>query len=149
MSKNKEPNKEQEHIKVLQDQLARALADYDNFRKRTERDSEQLRSIIQAQLFSRLLPAVDMLMETQKHLQEAGLAMTIQEFLRSFKEEGIELINVENGVPFDESLHEVVDTVENNELEDGIVVEEVAKGWRIVNGPIIRHAKVKVNKLNN
>lgn len=149
MSKKQESKKELEHIRVLQDQLARALADYDNFRKRTEREKEQLQGILKAQLFARILPAMDMLLETQKHLKDAGLEMTIQEFLRSFKEDGIDLIKAEKGTKFDESLHEAVESVEENEMEDGVIVEEVAKGWRIFEGPIIRHAKVKVNKLNN
>lgn len=139
-------NKYIEEIEILKSQLARALADYDNFRKRTDREREQLNGIIKAQLFARLLAPVDMLFETQKHLQDAGLEMTIQEFLRSFKDEGIEVINAEKDSKFDEDLHEVVDTVEDNEKDDGEIVEEVAKGWKIVDGPVIRHAKVKVTK---
>ena len=131
---------------VLQSQLARALADYDNFRKRTEREQEILKDRITAQLFSRILPAVDMLMETQKHLQDSGLAMTIQEFLNTLKAEQIEIIEVKQGEEFDEQLHEVVETVELADMEDGKVTEQVATGWRIANGPVIRHARVKVVK---
>jgi len=146
MSKKPVKDKDNNQIAVLQDQLARALADYDNFRKRTEREREQLQGVIKAQMLARLLPALDMLMETQKHLNDPGLAMSIQEFLRSFKEDGIEIVKAEIGKEFDESLYEAVDTVEDNEKEDGVIAEEVATGWKVVDGPIIRHAKVKVVK---
>lgn len=145
---SKKQDKDNQQIAVLQDQLARALADYDNFRKRTEREKEQLQGMLKAQIFARILPAMDMLMETQKHLQDAGLAMTIQEFTRSFKEEGIEIIDAERASKFDETLHEVVETVELDDIEDGMIAEVVATGWRIIEGPVIRHAKVKVNKIN-
>ncbi len=148
MSKNKklEINQEKEHIKALQDQLARALADYDNFRKRTEREKFQLTQVIKSQLVATLLPAIDMLIETQKHLSDVGLSMAIQEIGKSLKEEGIVEIETKKGGKFNELLHEAVDTVKDKEKANGEIVEEVFKGWRVVDGPVIRHAKVRVVK---
>lgn len=148
MSKTK-PTKQKDNnqeVELLQSQLARALADYDNFRKRTEREQEVLKERLTAQLFSKVLPALDMLMEVQKHLQDAGLAMAINEFVRTLKEEQIELIDAKQGEMFDENLHEAVETVELDDMEDGAVTEQVATGWKVTNGPVIRHARVKVNK---
>lgn len=148
MSKTK-PTKQKDNnqeVELLQSQLARALADYDNFRKRTEREQEVLKERLTAQLFSKVLPALDMLMEVQKHLQDAGLAMAINEFVRTLKEEQIEIIDAKQGEMFDENLHEAVETVELDDMEDGAVTEQVATGWKVTNGPVIRHARVKVNK---
>lgn len=149
MSKIK-PTKQKDNkqeVELLQSQLARALADYDNFRKRTEREQEVLKERLTAQMFSKVLPALDMLMEVQKHLQDAGLAMAINEFVRTLKEEQIELIDAKQGEMFDENLHEAVETVELDDMEDGAVTEQVATGWKVTNGPVIRHARVKVNKI--
>ncbi|OGM03065.1 nucleotide exchange factor GrpE [Candidatus Woesebacteria bacterium GWA1_41_8] len=129
----------------IRDQLVRALADYDNLRKRVEKEKEQFKYLASLSVIEKLLPVFDMLEEAQKHLQDSGLAITINEFLTVLKEEGIEKIDARKGTKFDEELHEAVEVV-SSPGKDGEIVEEVLTGWKFSEGPVIRPAKVKVIK---
>lgn len=136
-------------LQELKNQLARALADYDNLRKRVEREREEVEGLVKVMIVSRLLPIYDMIEGAQKHLKDSGLAITIDEFINVLKEEGIEKIPLKPGDKFDEKLHEaieVVDTSADEKVKEGRISEVILSGWRLNNGPIIRHAKVKVEK---
>lgn len=129
----------------LKAQLARALADYDNLRKRIEREKEDLEKLASLKLVLRLLPILDNLRAAQNHLKDAGLAITIIEFESLLKDEGIEEVKAVKGDPFDHNLHEVTEVVENSQ-EENKIEEVVLSGWRFTDGPVIRHTKVKVGK---
>ncbi|MCH7640889.1 nucleotide exchange factor GrpE [Patescibacteria group bacterium] len=143
----------------LKEQLARALADYDNLRKRVEREREEYGTYAKLTLMARFLPVFDMLEGAQVHLKDSGLAITIEEFAKVLKEEGIEKIEVAPGDTFDEELHEAVEVVDlpagkkgkkaagpGASSPEGEIDEIILTGWRLVDGPIIRPAKVKVYK---
>lgn len=135
--------------KELESQLARALADYDNLRKRVEREREEYGAYAKVTLMARLLPVYDMLEGAQSHLKDSGLAITIEEFIKVLKEEGIEKIKAVPGDIFDEKLHEAVEVVDKKGKDSGKVgkIDElILSGWRLIDGPIIRPAKVKVFK---
>ncbi len=129
----------------LKDQLARALADYDNLRKRYEAEREIWVKFASERLIIKLLPILDALRQAQGHLKDSGLAITIKQIEDIFKEEGIEEIKAEVGSNFDHNLHEAVEAVEGKEKEAKIK-ELLLSGWRFTNGLILRHAKVKVSK---
>lgn len=129
----------------LKEQLARALADYDNLVKRVEREKEELVFRSSLGLILRLLPIVDNLRQAMVHLKDAGLAITLGELENILKEEGIEEIRVKSGDKFDHELCEVTEVVENS-AHDNKIVEVVLSGWKYVDGPVIRHVKVKVGK---
>lgn len=132
-------------------QLARALADYDNLRKRVERERGEYGTYAKVTLMARLLPVFDMLEGAQEHLKDSGLAITIDEFAKVLREEGIEKIEVAPGDTFDEELHEAVEAIDQlakGKKKSGKVGEVVLTGWKIVDGPVIRPAKVKVYKLS-
>jgi len=131
----------------LKDQLARALADYDNFRKRTEREREELRFVLARRIVARFLPVLDMLYEAQKHLSDSGIALTISSFEEALKSEGIEKIEPCKGDVFDPELHEAVEVEKRDDLKDNQIVECVLRGWKFSQGQVVRHAKVAVNKL--
>ena len=147
MNKSKIKIKDARNIEaeVLKNQLARALADYDNLLKRVEREKEGLEKIVGLRLILRLLPILDNLRQAQNHLKDAGLAITIGEFESLLKDEGIEEIKVTKGDEFDHNLHEVTEVVENSQ-EENKIEELVLSGWRFTDGTVIRHAKVKVGK---
>lgn len=128
----------------LKNQLARALADYDNLRKRVEREREQVEKIAGAKFALRALSVFDMLEEAQKHLKDSGIALTIEEFEKVLKDEGIEKIEAGPGKKFNEELHEAVEIVKNG--KDNKIAGVVLTGWKFRDGPVIRPAKVKVNK---
>jgi len=146
MKKRKKAEKvSEEEFRKTREQLVRTLADYDNLRKRVEKEKEQLRFLASLSIIEKLLPVLDMLEEAQKHLQDSGLAITINEFLGILKEEGIEKIDSKKGTKFDAELHEATEAVAGDGKE-GEIVEEVLTGWKFVDGPVIRPAKVKVTK---
>lgn len=128
----------------LKDQLARALADYDNLRKRIEREGAEAEMKANLRLILRLLPIMDGLRSAQLHLKDSGLAITIGELENIFKDEGLEEIKVQMGAGFDPELHEGVEAVPGR--GDGKVAEVVLSGWKFMDGPVIRHAKVKVER---
>lgn len=138
-----------EEITNLKSQLMRAMADYDNLKKRVEREREEIVKLSNLGLLVRLLPVVDMLEDAQKHLQDPGLAISIGEFLKILKEDGIEKIAVEIGDKFDENIHEVIETVsptEGSVSKHGLISEVSLSGWKYQDGTVIRHARVKVIK---
>ena len=124
----------------LKDQLARALADYDNLVKRTEAEKAIWMSFAKKDLLVKLLPVVDSLETAQGHLKDPGLDLVLAEVKKVFEGEGIVEIGTEG--QFDANLHEVID------LESGgkkNMIEEVAqKGYKFTSGEVIRHAKVRV-----
>jgi molecular chaperone GrpE len=128
----------------LKNQLARALADYDNLRKRVEREREQVGKIAGAKFALKALSVFDMLEEAQKHLKDSGIALTIEEFEKVLKDEGIEKIEAGLGTKFNEELHEAVEVVKAG--KDGKIADVVLTGWKFRDGPVIRPTKVKVGR---
>lgn len=129
----------------LKDQLARALADYDNLRKRYEAERQIWVRFASEKLVLKLLPILDALRQAQRHLKDSGLAMTIKQIEDIFKEEGLEEIKPEIGANFDHNLHEATEAVEGKG-KSGKILEAVLSGWKFSDGPVIRHARVKVSK---
>lgn len=129
----------------LKSQLARALADYDNLRKRVDREREEIVKLAGVSLFARLMPALDMLERAQDHLNDPGLTQVIKEFKQALKEEGIVNVAVKKGDEFDEKEQEVTEIEPTKDKKlDQTVSEVTQEGWQIENGPVIRPAKVKV-----
>lgn len=128
----------------LKNQLARALADYDNLRKRVEREREQVEKIVGAKFALKALSVFDMLEDAQKHLKDSGISLTIEEFEKILKDEGVEKIEAGQGTKFNEELHEAVEVVKAG--KDGKIADVVLTGWKFRDGPVIRPAKVKVGR---
>ena len=129
---------------VLRNQLARALADYDNLRKRVEREKEGFEKLASLRLTLKLLPVLDALKQAQNHLKDQGVAITIGQFEDALKQEGIEGINAKAGDEFNPELHEVIEVVPGK--SDNIISEVSLPGYRFIDGLLIRYAKVKVAK---
>jgi len=127
----------------LKNQLARALADYDNLRKRVEREKENWEKLASLKLILRFLPILDNLRQAQNHLKDTGLAITIGELENLLRDEGIIEIKPNKGDNFDHNLHEVTEVVENCQ-EENKIEEVVLCGWKFKEGPVIRYAKVKI-----
>lgn len=142
----KDKKQTQKEFDELRNQLARALADYDNLRKRVEKEKKHFEIRATARIVSNILPIYDMLVDAQESVNDSGIAMIINEFESILKDSGIEKIKVEKGDKFDENVHEVTETVEDEEKEKGEVVEISTTGWKMKDGPVIRYAKVKVAK---
>jgi len=141
--KTKKKSTEKEDIDKLKNQLARALADYDNLRKRIEKEKDEFVVIANIKLIMKLLPVWDMLYEAQEHVKDSGIEITLKEFEEVFKEEGVSKIDAGKGNLFDEKVHEAVEVVKGKGKK-GVIVDEMLTGWQYENGMVIRPAKVKV-----
>jgi molecular chaperone GrpE len=144
MKKQKATKISKSELGEVKNQLVRALADYDNLRKRTEREREGFEKITSIRFAVKMLTIFDMIEEAQKHLKDSGIALTLEEFKKILKEEGIEKIEIGQGDKFDEEVCEAVEVVKNG--GGGKIVEVVLTGWKFSDGPVIRPIKVKVSK---
>src|SRR3989344_6736231 len=142
-TKSKSKTQKNPEVEVLKASLARALADYDNLQKRVERDALEIGNRIRSQFAARLFPALEMLYNAQKHLNDPGLAVSISQFENIIREEGIEKIDPKSGDKFNEELHEAVDVIED-ESRVSTIAEVSELGWKFREGKTIKHAKVKV-----
>ncbi len=136
--------KENPEVQLLKAQLIRALADYDNLRKRTEEEKLTWIAFATQKFIQNLLPVLDSFEAAQEHLGDSGLAIAIGQFKDLLKQEGLEEIRPKQGESFDENLMEVTEVVVGNKENNNKISELVLPGWRFVNGQVIRHAKVKV-----
>jgi len=145
MKKQKETKKheeqENEEFKNLENQLKRALADYQNLEKRVVSEKSEWIKLANKGLLLRLLPALDNLSLAEKHTQDEGVKLSIDQILSAFKEEGIEKIET-IGLDFDPNLMEAVHTTTG---EEGKVAEEVRAGYTLF-GQVLRPAQVAVGK---
>ena len=139
--KHENPSADGEEFKNLENQLKRALADYQNLEKRVSSEKSEWIKLANKGLLLRLLPALDNLGLAEKHTQDEGVKLSISQILSAFKEEGIEKIETV-GKDFDPNLMEAVSTTEG---EEGKVVEEVRSGYTLF-GQVLRPAQVMVGK---
>lgn len=137
-------------VQVLREQLARALADYDNLKKRYERQSDEIQVLAGAKIINRLLPVLDMLDRARDHTSDSGLYIISNEFRGVLKDEGLVEVVPEKGEKFDEEICEAVGQVNTKDAEmDGKIAGVTVNGWKYNDGPMLRHASVTVYKLAN
>ena len=123
------------------DQLKRALADYQNLTKRVEGERLEFIKYVLEQFLTKLLPALDGLEAAQAHLKDQGLDLAIKQLKTVFEEEGVKEVSVLNQ-PFDPKLAECVEIVPG--AKDA-VIEITQKGY-LLNDKVLRPARVKVGK---
>ncbi|MBI3443165.1 nucleotide exchange factor GrpE [Candidatus Woesebacteria bacterium] len=134
--------KKKDELTELKNQLARALADYDNLRKRTELEKGLWVKFAGERILTKLLPILDNFESAQSHLNDQGLAIAIGGFKKVLTEEGLEEIRPKPGDEFDANIHEAIEVIKNG--QEGKISEAVLVGWKFREGFVIRHAKVKV-----
>lgn len=132
-------------VVALKNQLARVMADYDNLTKRTQDEKVMWVKFATGKFIQNLLPILDNFESAQNHLKDSGLAIAIMQFKDALKSEGLEEITPKVGDGFDENLEEVIEAIEGK--DEGKIAEVVLPGWKFMDGQVIRHAKVKVYKL--
>lgn len=132
-------------------QYARIAADFDNFRKRTQREREEMESQIKCSTLSELLPVVDNFDRARTQIQPKNEGEeTIQKSYQSLykqlvdclKRTGVTPMRAE-GKEFDPNLHEAVLREPTNAHPDGTVLEELQRGY-LLGDRVLRHAMVKV-----
>lgn len=141
---------EKEKDEVYQ-RLLRVQAEFDNFKKRSQKEKEQERKYKSEDLAKDILPVLDNFeralqveqTEETKNLIE-GITMVYRELESALEKNEIEAIETV-GKEFDPNVHHAVMQVKDEEIESNHVVEELQKGYRLKDR-VIRPAMVKVNK---
>jgi molecular chaperone GrpE len=136
-------------------QLLRLQADFENYRKRQDKEKPEWLKLGKADILIRLLPLYDMLLSAHAHLNAAkengngdetlkGLEMIFKEFSKVFDAEGLRAMEPV-GKPYDPMASEILGIVDGTEENDGLVVEELQKGF-YYGDKILRPARVKIAK---
>jgi molecular chaperone GrpE len=120
----------------------RCRADLDNVMKRSAREKEDNVKYASEKLVSKLLPVLDSLDVAAKH--DEGCKVLYMQLLDILSGEGLMPIETK-GMKFDPYRHEALFQVETKELEEGVVAEEIQKGY-LFNSHVIRFSKVAVAK---
>ncbi len=131
----------------LDDRLRRAWAEFDNARRRAERDRSDYLQFASMDVVRGLLPILDDLeralkVETADKDYARGVEMIYQRFYDVLKKQGLEPIETA-GQRFDPNLHEAVQRVHTEEAEDQQILEELQRGYNF-KGKLLRPAWVKV-----
>lgn len=131
----------------LKDRWLRVAADFDNYRRRAERDRSEYVQFAAMDVVRALLPILDdfrraMQVETADKEYAKGIELIAQRLFESLKKAGLEPIEAA-GKPFDPNVHQAVDKVETEELPDHTVLEEYQSGYNF-KGKLLRPAMVKV-----
>lgn len=152
-AKEASPEEETSKADKYFEQLVRLQADFENYRKRTEKEKPQLISYGKFETLRKLLPLYDTLLKAEaesskpeanmQHIKQ-GLKMIFEQFDKLFKAEGVKIISAK-GKPYDPMTQEVVTTIPCPPEQDGIVLEELAAGVEI-EGKTVRPAQVIVGK---
>ncbi len=129
------------------DRYLRLAAEYDNYRKRSQKERENVYADAKADTVLQLLPVYDNLeralkAECSDPAFYKGVEMTMDQLMGIFGKLGVEVIEAA-GQPFDPALHNAVMHVEDESLGENVVAEEFQKGFKL-NDKVIRFAMVKV-----
>ena len=145
--KKKEKDKFEQQIEDLTDRLKRSMAEFDNFRKRTEKEKASMYIIGAKDIVEKILPVVD---NFERGLAQApegdafadGMKMIYKQLMTTLDELGVKQIEAV-GKEFDPNFHNAVMHVDDESVGDNIVVEELQKGYTYKEF-VVRHSMVKV-----
>lgn len=146
----KKKDKKDEKIEELTDKLTRQMAEFDNFRKRSEKEKSQMYEIGAKDIIEKILPVVDNFERGLDAVKEEekedpfvqGMEKVYKHLVNTL--EGIEVKPIEAvGQPFDPNFHNAVMHVEDENFGENIVAEEFQKGYTYRDS-VVRHSMVKV-----
>ena len=146
----KDPLKEK--IDELNDRLIRQVAEFDNFRKRTDKEKAQMFEQGQGSILEKLLPVIDNFERGLQAVPEAekdgafadGMNKIYKQLMKQMEDLGVTPIEAV-GKEFDPNFHNVVMQVESEEHESGIVAQELQKGY-MFHDTVLRHSMVGVTQ---
>lgn len=148
--KDKKPDPMKEKIDELEDRVKRQMAEFDNFRKRTEKEKSAMFETGAKSVIEKILPVVDnferglmAIPEEEKGSPFAeGMNMIYKQLMTELENIGVKPIEAV-GKEFDPNLHNAVMQVESEEYEEGIVAQELQKGYTYRES-VVRHSMVAV-----
>lgn len=146
----KDPLKEK--LDEIQDKYVRQVAEFDNFRKRTDKEKAQMFDAGAGSVIEKMLPIVDnfergleMIPEDQRESAFAdGMNKIYKQLMKQFEDLGVKPIEAA-GKEFDPNYHNAVMQVDSEEVESGYVAQELQKGY-LFHDTVLRHAMVSVAK---
>ena len=138
------------HIEELQDRLKRQMAEFDNFRKRTEKEKAAMYEIGAKDIIEKILPVLDnferglaAVPEDEKGSSFAeGIEKIYKQFVKTLEDAGVESIEAV-GKQFDPNLHNAVMHVEDEKYGENEIAMELQKGYKY-RGSVVRHSMVQV-----
>lgn len=138
--------------KEYYEQLLRLKADFENYRKRVDREKPEYVKLGKAEVLLKLLPIYDMLQLAHTQIQAShsqselakGMEGIFKEFEKIFSQEGVKPMDPA-GKPYNAGEHEVLGTVKKDGVEDGVVVDVLQNGFTL-NDKVLRTAKVRIAK---
>ena len=148
--KKEKKDKKDEKIEELTDRVTRQMAEFDNFRKRTEKEKSQMYEVGAKDIIEKILPVVDNFERGLDAVKEEekedpfvqGMEKVYKHLVTTL--EGIEVKPIEAvGQPFDPNFHNAVMHVEDENFGENIVAEEFQKGYTYRDS-VVRHSMVKV-----
>ena len=146
----KKKDKKDEQIEELTDKVKRQMAEFDNFRKRTEKEKSQMYDMGAKTIVEKILPVIDnfergLAAVPEDNKEDAfvvGMDKIYRQMLTVLEEAGVKPIEAV-GAEFDPNFHNAVMHVEDESVGENIVVEELQKGYTY-KGFVVRHSMVKV-----
>ena len=150
MKKKKKKEKWEERIEELEDRVKRQMAEFDNFRKRTEKEKSHMYEVGARDVIEKILPVVDnferglavVTEEDKANPVIDGMEKTYRQLMTVLTDLGVTPIQAV-GEEFDPNFHNAVMHVEDEELGENVVAEEFQKGY-MYKDTVIRHSMVKV-----
>lgn len=130
------------------DRILRQQAEFQNFRRRTQKEKEDLGNIIKQEVLKSLLPIIDnferaLAAETvDAESLKKGVEMVHSQLIQTLQDKGLKAIETE-GQKFDPIFHQAVMRVQNSELDDGTIAAELQRGY-MVGDTVIRPSMVQV-----
>ena len=148
--KKKKKDKKDEKIEELTDRLTRQMAEFDNFRKRTDREKSQMYEVGAKDVIDKILPVVDNFERglgavTEEEKEDPfvkGMEQIYKQLMTTLEGIGVKPIEAV-GNEFDPDFHNAVMHVEDEEVGENIIVEEFQKGY-MYRDSVVRHSIVKV-----
>ena len=147
--KKEKKDKKDEKIEELTDRLTRQLAEFDNYRKRTEKEKASMYTIGAKDIVEKILPVVDNFergLATVEHPEDdpfaEGMNKIYKQLVKTLEDMGVTVIEAV-GQEFDPNLHNAVMHVEDEEAGENIIVEEFLKGYKYKD-IVVHHSMVKV-----
>ncbi len=150
--KKDKKDKRDTEIDELKDRLMRQMAEFDNYRKRTDKEKKKNYEVGASDFITKILPVVDnferALDSVPDEEKDSGLAqgvgMIYKQLAKVLEDEGVTVIETE-GKEFDPMLHNAVMQQENEDYESGFIIQELQKGY-MYKDKVIRHSMVIVAK---
>ena len=148
--KKKKKDKKDEELENLTDRLKRQMAEFENFRKRTEKEKGQMFDMGARTIVEKILPVIDNFErglasvpeENQDDPFVSGMQMVYKQLMTELEAAGVKAIECA-GEEFNPDFHNAVMQVESEELESGTIAQELQKGY-MYKDSVVRHSMVSV-----